>query len=90
MADSVDVTVDVFVEVWAPGRKFLPLCDETVHEIAKDLSGVVARFLEVETILLHQHRQDVVPVESFRLLYIVAEDILKGRESIGGSGTGWR
>jgi len=64
MTDSVDVTVDVAVEVWSPGRQFLPLRDKAVHEIAKQFSGMVARFLEVETIRLHQHRQDVVPLQT--------------------------
>ena len=78
MADSVNVTADVFVETWSPGWELLSLRNEAVHEIAKEQSGVVARSLEIETILLHQDRQDIVPLQTFRLLHIVAEDILKG------------
>ena len=85
MTDSVDVTVDVFVEIWSPGRELLSLRNEAVHEISKEHTGIVSRFLEVETILLHQHRQDVVPLQTFRLLYVVTEDILKGMVLIGGS-----
>ena len=78
MADSIDVTVDVAVEVRSPGWQLLSLCNEAVHEIAEEYTGMVSRFLKVEVFLFHQHRQDVVPLEAFRLLYVVAIDILKG------------
>ena len=84
MADSVDVTIGVSVEIWSPGRQLLPLRDETVYEVAKQRPGVVTRFLEVETLRLHQHRQDVVSFQTFRLLHVVAKDILIGE------GVSWR
>jgi len=78
MSDSVDVTVDVSVEILSPGRQLLSLRDEAVREITKERSGVVTGLLEVETFRLHQHCQDVVPLETFRLLHIVTKDILEG------------
>ena len=65
MADGVDVTADVPVEVWSPGGKLLSLRNETAHEFTKEGARVVGRFLEVETLHLHQHRQDVVPLQTF-------------------------
>lgn len=90
MADTVDVTVDVPVEVWSPGGQLLSLRNETAHEITEERASVISGFLEVETFLLHQHRQDVVPLQTFRLLHIVTVDVLKMPELIGGSETGWR
>jgi len=87
MADFVDVTVDVPVEIWSPGGQLFSLRNEAVHEVTKEHTGVVGRFLKVETFRLHQHREDVVPLETFRLLHIVAVYILKGEASIDGPET---
>ena len=90
MADCVDVKVDIPVKIWSPGGKLFSLRNEAVHEVTEEHTGMVCRFLKVETFRLHQRCQDVVPLEAFRLLHIVTVDVLKGEVSIDGPETGLR
>jgi len=64
-ADAVEVLVGISVDLWSPGRQLLPFLHEALHEIPEELASAVSRLLEGVAILLHQHREDVVPLQTF-------------------------
>ena len=77
MLHSTDVCSHSSVYGDTPRWQVLLALDKLVHELLEACADHITGYLQIDTLRLHEHRDDVVATNTPRLLHVVRVDVLQ-------------